>query len=148
MAQTLLVGPEIETGRKILQTLDDAKLRIGVAMWAVLSSYGDWRLVLSSGRLDLKGTRGAYHAVLETLDKAGFTTRETESLVIFSMKDKFVRDLRQAFAVAQVDEDDAAVVAAGVNPARQSDGLADVFFAEDVAEVGAIHGNLREIANC
>ena len=95
MAQTLLVGPEIETGRKILQTLDDAKLRIGVAMWAVLSSYGDWRLVLSSSRLDAKGTRGGYHAVLETLDNAGFTTRETESLVIFSMKDKFIRELRR-----------------------------------------------------
>jgi hypothetical protein len=100
MAQTLLVGPEIETGRKIVQALDDAKLRIGVAMWAVLSSYGDWRLVLASSRLDAKGTRGSYHAVFEALDKAGFTVRETESLVIFSMKDKFIRDLRQAFAKA------------------------------------------------
>lgn len=100
MAQTLLVGPEIETGRKILQTLDDAKLKIGVAMWAVLSSYGDWRLLLSSNRLDAKGTRGAYHAVLETLDGAGFTTRETESLVIFGMKDRFIRELRQVFANA------------------------------------------------
>lgn len=100
MAQTLLVGPEIETGRKILQALDNAKLKISVAMWAVLSSYGDWRLVLSSSRLDAKGTRGAYHAVFEALDKAGFTVRETESLVIFSMKDKFVRDLRRIFAKA------------------------------------------------
>jgi len=100
MAQTLLVGPEIETGRKIVQALDGAKLKASVAMWAVLSSYGDWRLVLSSSRLDAKGTRGAYHAVFEALEKAGFTIRETESLVIFSMKDKFIRDLRQVFAKA------------------------------------------------
>ena len=50
-------------------------------------------------------------------------------------------DLRDPFAVAQINENNAAVVAAGVNPARQGDGLADVFFAEDVAEVGAIHGD-------
>jgi len=100
MAQTLLVGPEIETGRKILQALDDAKLKVSVAMWAVLSSYGDWRLVLSSSRVDAKGTRGAYHAVFEALDKSGFTSRDTESLVIFSMKDKFIRELRQVFAKA------------------------------------------------
>ncbi|HEY1185880.1 MAG TPA: hypothetical protein VGE89_16930 [Bryobacteraceae bacterium] len=100
MAQTLLVGPEIETGRKILRALDDAKLKVSVAMWSVLSSYGDWRLVLSSSRLDSKGTQGAYHAVFEALDKAGFTIRDTESLVIFSMKDKFIRELRQVFAKA------------------------------------------------
>ena len=63
MAQTLLVGPEIETGRKILQALDNAKLKISVAMWAVLSSYGDWRLVLSSSRLDAKGTQQYGHVV-------------------------------------------------------------------------------------
>jgi hypothetical protein len=34
-------------------------------------------------------------------------------------------DLGQAFAVAQVDEDDAAVVAATVSPAAQGDLLAD-----------------------
>ena len=35
-------------------------------------------------------------------------------------------DLRQAFAVAQVDEDHAAVVAAAVRPAGQRDGLVEL----------------------
>jgi len=35
-------------------------------------------------------------------------------------------DLQQAFAVAQVDEDDSAMVAPPVHPARQSDGLPGV----------------------
>ena len=46
------------------------------------------------------------------------------------------RDLRHARAVAQVDEDEAAVVAAVPDPAGQRDGLADVLGAELAAGVG------------
>ena len=47
-------------------------------------------------------------------------------------------DLHQAFAVAQVDEDHAAVVAAAVHPAEQGDGLAQVL-ERDLAAVAATH---------
>ena len=46
-------------------------------------------------------------------------------------------DLHQAFAVAQVDEDDAAVVAAAMHPAHQRDGLAEVAAVDAAAIVGA-----------
>ena len=49
-------------------------------------------------------------------------------------------DLGDAFAVAQIDENDAAVVAAGIDPAGKGDGLADVIYAELMAEMGAVHG--------
>ena len=48
-------------------------------------------------------------------------------------------DLHQAFAVAQVDEDDAAVVAAAMHPARQRDGLAEVAAVDAAAIIGAFH---------
>ena len=48
--------------------------------------------------------------------------------------------LGQPLAVAQVDEDDAPVVAAGIDPAGERDGLADMFLAKLVAEVRAVHG--------
>ena len=47
-------------------------------------------------------------------------------------------DLHQAFAVAQVDEDHAAMVAAAVRPAHQRHGLAEQRFA-DQAAVGCSH---------
>ena len=47
--------------------------------------------------------------------------------------------LGEALAVAQIDEDNPAVVAGGINPTDERDGLADVGFAELVAVVGA-HG--------
>src|SRR5207245_2911179 len=50
-------------------------------------------------------------------------------------------DLHQAFAVAQVDEDDAAVVAATVHPAAQADGLAEQCLIGEAAVVGS-HGHV------
>jgi hypothetical protein len=47
--------------------------------------------------------------------------------------------LRETLAVAEVDEDHAAVIAGGVHPADECDGLADVGLAEFVAVVGT-HG--------
>jgi hypothetical protein len=45
--------------------------------------------------------------------------------------------LRETLAVTQVDKDDTAVVTGGIDPADQSDSLADVGLTEFVAMVGA-----------
>jgi hypothetical protein len=47
--------------------------------------------------------------------------------------------LREPLAVAEVDEDHAAVVAGGIDPTNQGDGLAGMGLAEFVAVMGA-HG--------
>ena len=47
--------------------------------------------------------------------------------------------LRAAFAVADVNEDEAAEVAAGMNPAGERDGLPDVRRAQFVAMMRAFH---------
>jgi hypothetical protein len=47
--------------------------------------------------------------------------------------------LRAAFAVADVNEDEAAEVAAGMDPAGQRDGLPDVCRAQFVAMMRAFH---------
>ena len=54
-------------------------------------------------------------------------------------------DLHEAFAVAQVDEDDAAVVAAAMDPAHQRDGLAEVAAVDAAAVVSAFHASLRRV---
>ena len=52
-------------------------------------------------------------------------------------------DLGQAFTVAQVNENDAAVIAPRMHPAGEFDLLADVGGAQGVAVMGAIHGGER-----
>ena len=50
--------------------------------------------------------------------------------------------LGQALPITEINKNDAAVVATGIDPARERDGLADVFLSETVAMGRAIHGNL------
>ena len=57
-------------------------------------------------------------------------------------------DLHQAFAVAQVDEDHAAMVAAAVGPAHQGHGLAHQRFADQAAISGSHDGALLLCASC
>ena len=61
-------------------------------------------------------------------------------------------DLDQAGAIAQIDEDQAAVVADGVHPALQDDRLADVFGADFAAHHATFHLGSEvkksEVSNC
>ena len=52
-------------------------------------------------------------------------------------------DLREAFAVAQIDEDNPAVVADGINPAQERDSRAEIGFGQLGTVVGALHGKGR-----
>ena len=51
----------------------------------------------------------------------------------------FEDNLCHPFPVAQIDEDDAGVVAIGIHPTDKCDGLADVLFAQFVAMMGSVH---------
>jgi len=55
-------------------------------------------------------------------------------------------DLRHALAVAQIDEDDAVMIAIRVHPSGERDGLADVGGTKLITGVGAIHGGARNVA--
>ena len=48
-------------------------------------------------------------------------------------------DLGQSFAIAQIDEDDAAVIASHRDPAGQFHLATDIVFAQFVAVMGAVH---------
>src|SRR6266480_4415452 len=60
-------------------------------------------------------------------------------------------NLRQPFAIAQIDEDDAAMIARDMHPAGERDFAADVSLAQGIAIVRAIHaqaesGTLKNFA--
>ena len=52
-------------------------------------------------------------------------------------------DLHQPFAVAQVDEDDAAMIATAMDPTCQRNGLGEKAAVDAAAVVGAFHVRLR-----
>jgi hypothetical protein len=101
VVKTVLVGPDIERGTKILQILDEAGLKVSVALWVFLAEYEDWRLILSSRKFDAVGLKGTYGLFHDTLDAAGFTLEETPTVGIFRTNDPFIRALRKTFAKAK-----------------------------------------------
>jgi len=96
VAKTILVGPDIEKGAKILQILDDAGLRVNVALWAFLPDYESWRLIFSGRKFDAAGLKGAYRLFHDTLDAAGFSLEDTPTVGVFPSSDPFIRSLRKA----------------------------------------------------
>lgn len=100
MAKTVLVSPDIDKGSKILRILDDAGLKVTVALWAFLPDYEDWRLILSSRKFDAAGPTGGYGLLHDTLDAAGFSLEETPTVGIFRDSDPFIRSLRKIFGKA------------------------------------------------
>jgi hypothetical protein len=97
MDKAALVSVDLENGSKILQILDDAGLRVKVALWAVLPEYEDWRLVLSSRKFDEVDLRAAYGLLHKALDGAGFPLELTPTVVIMKANDPFIRALRKAY---------------------------------------------------
>jgi hypothetical protein len=43
---------DLDSGSEILRILDRAKVKVSVALWAHLSDYEDWRLVLAGRQFD------------------------------------------------------------------------------------------------
>lgn len=101
MDKTALLSVDLERGSEVLDILDRAGLKVSVATWAHLSEYGDWRLILAGRQLDALGTRDAYGAIHEALAAAGLGAYQTPNILILSMSDKTVRDLRRAFGKAK-----------------------------------------------
>ncbi len=97
MDKASMVSLDIERGKELLEALERAKVKVSVALWAYLSEYEDWRLVVSSRQLDLLDLRAAYGLLFDALTPAGFTPRNTPPILILRMSDPFVRDLRRLF---------------------------------------------------
>jgi len=101
MDKSALVSVDLETGSEILEILDRANVKIGVALWAVFPDYYDPRLVVSARRFDSLGTRKAYGLANESLDAAESPPRKTPIIMILPMTDPFIRGLRRIFAKAK-----------------------------------------------
>lgn len=92
-----MVSLDINRGSELVDALERAKLKLGVALWAFLDEYEDWRLVVSARQLDSLYPRDAYRLLHDSLDAAGFTPAKTPPILILRMADPFVKELRRYF---------------------------------------------------
>jgi hypothetical protein len=98
MDQSLLVNVDIQRGADIVAALDRSNIKVSVALFAVLSEYGDWRMVLGARAFDEHGITDAYGLLFRTLSAAGIGPEKLPIILIFSMKEPLIRDLRRRFA--------------------------------------------------
>ena len=56
--------------------------------------------------------------------------------------------LGASLTIAKIDEEDAAEIAAGVNPADEGDGLPGVLRPEFIAMLRAVHDDKNEMSQC
>ena len=101
MDQTTLVDIDIGIGAAMLKALDDAGLKVNVALWVNLSEYDDWRVAFAARTLDADGRRRAFQLVDGAFRKAGIPTYKVPSILILRMTDPFIRSLRRRFAKAE-----------------------------------------------
>lgn len=101
MDKTALVGYEVDRGVKILTILDHSGIDVVVAMWAFLSEYDEWRLVLASPKFDDGRLQDAYGKLHKALDAAAFPLELTPTVVIMRTSDPFIKALRKIFGKAK-----------------------------------------------
>ena|SRR5579872_2414112 len=94
MAEALLVNIDIPVGWEVINALDAAGLDVNVALWAWLSAYEDWRLLIASRKLDKEELGRRYLVVNAATDAAGIGIRRAPDIMILKMADSLVRDLR------------------------------------------------------
>jgi len=91
------VNIDIQRGADVLAALDQSKVKVSVALFASLSEYGDWRMVLSARAFDELGITEAYGLLFASLSAAGIRAEKTPVILIFPMNDPFIRELRKIF---------------------------------------------------
>lgn len=101
MDQSVLVNIELQRGAEVLAALDEAKVAVSVALFARLAEYGDWQLVLAARAFDERKITEAYGLLFSWLTAAGIGVEKTPSVLIFSMNDPFIRELRKIFGKTQ-----------------------------------------------
>jgi hypothetical protein len=97
MGAESLVSFDIENGNNVISALDKAGREPDVALWAKLSDYEDWRLVLASEYLDQISEITGYSQILDALDKAGIPVHRQPSIFMRPMKSPMIEELRRLF---------------------------------------------------
>jgi len=100
MDKTALVSFDIDSGQRVIETLESDGIVPDVALWAVLPQYEDWRLVIASKHLNQKSKLENYGLINASMRKAKFTLLTEPTIHFCRMDEPFIESLRNTFATA------------------------------------------------
>jgi hypothetical protein len=70
MAKTALVGPDIQEGRRFLDLLSEAGIKVQAAMWQWSELSDEWRFLIVTPLVQELGLKEAYRRLDDTLSAA------------------------------------------------------------------------------
>lgn len=96
MATAVLVNRDFDVGRRVLNELAKAGIRVSVAFWAHVSDIDEWLFFVATPLVDSKGPTEAYDEVLRVIDVAGLDSQlPWRRLFLRSPKDPILRSLEK-----------------------------------------------------
>ena len=97
MAKTILVGPDLELGERILHFLDRAKFPVSVALWIMMDEEDrNWTLLISTPIYDQEGQGEAYSQLVTALQSTEYTLGQLP-IRLESNRKPLVKALRKIF---------------------------------------------------
>ncbi len=99
MAKTLLLGPDLDLGKRFIELLDAAEFPVTVACWLRCEEqFGEaWELVLGSQLYDTLGPKQAYRRLIDALPPIKASEFQIRLL---GNRHPLVKGLRKAFGKA------------------------------------------------
>ncbi|MCC6365876.1 MAG: hypothetical protein IT165_20360 [Bryobacterales bacterium] len=97
MDKTALVSVEISTGEQVLEILERANIKVSATLWAFLSEYSDWRLIVAARQFDTLPPRDAYRHLHELLAAGGLDVGNPPPIMILPVSDSFIKGLLRHF---------------------------------------------------
>jgi len=96
MDKTVLVGPDIEEGRKFLDLLHANEVRVNAALWQRDEVFGRWSLVIVTPLVETLGPRETYRRLVEILAKAAQPPKvDLLNVSLFTPKSSFYKSLHR-----------------------------------------------------
>ena len=93
MDKTTLVEKDIDEGRRLIQTLDQAGFPVTAALWSYLPEAVAWRLLIASPKVRLLGPRATYAIIQQQLLKAAIDI-PLYCITVVSPEEHLIAELR------------------------------------------------------
>jgi len=82
MVASALTQEMIQSGRTLVQQLDDSGISVNAALWLLFPEVQAWKLMLSTPTLVADGPKAAYDAVQKALSKISHPQLQLDDVVI------------------------------------------------------------------
>lgn len=97
MAHPALVSMDVLQGERIVRLLEQAGIKLSLALWLLTDEYSDWRFVISSKSLDPLTPFDQLKKSKDVLRKS-LPVEQTPTLWIMNTQDTFPRSLHKLFS--------------------------------------------------